>query len=105
VAREFNRANIQVNGKPVSVRIRGIASGLATDYIISGKYLPDAFTPSNELWGEMIRASGVDISLVEKRLAGNVAGVLLSKAKYEELLQKYGSINLKILLRRLRQTK
>jgi len=43
VAREFNRANIQVNGKPVSVRIRGIASGLATDYIISGKYLPDAF--------------------------------------------------------------
>lgn len=95
VAREFNRANIQVNGKPVSVRIRGIASGLATDYIISGKYLPDAFTPSNELWGEMIRASGVDISLVEKRLAGNVAGVLLSKAKYEELLQKYGSINLK----------
>jgi len=37
----------------------------------------------------------VDISLVEKRLAGNVAGVLLSKAKYEELLQKYGSINLK----------
>jgi len=52
VAREFNRANIQVNGKPVSVRIRGIASGLATDYIISGKYLPDAFTPSNELGGK-----------------------------------------------------
>ncbi|GAE87982.1 hypothetical protein [Acetivibrio straminisolvens] len=55
MAREFNRANIQVNGEPVSVRIRGIASGLATDYIISGKYLPDAFTPSNELWGEMIK--------------------------------------------------
>lgn len=95
VAREFNRANIQVNGEPVSVRIRGIASGLATDYIISGKYLPDAFTPSNELWGEMIKASGVEISLVEKRLAGNVAGVLLSKGKYNELVEKYGSINLK----------
>jgi len=95
VARNFNRANIQVNGEPVSVRIRGIASGLATDYISSGKYQPDAFTPSNELWGKMIESNGVKISLVEKRLAGNVAGILLSKAKYNELLEKYGSINLK----------
>ena len=95
VARNFNRANIQVNGEPVSVRIRGIASGLATDYISSGKYQPDAFTPSNELWGKMIESNGVKISLVEKRLAGNVAGLLLSKAKYNELLEKYGSINLK----------
>ncbi|NLP14880.1 MAG: VWA domain-containing protein [Clostridium sp.] len=95
VARDFNKANIQVNGEPVSIRIRGIASGLATDYIISGKYLPDAFTPSNELWGEMIKSSGVEISLLEKRLAGNVAGILLSKGKYDELINKYGSINLK----------
>lgn len=95
VAKEFNKANIQVNGQTVSVRIRGIASGLATDYITSGKYLPDAFTPSNELWGEMIKASGTKITLVEKRLAGNVAGILLSKAKHDELLKKYGTINLK----------
>ncbi|HHV28214.1 vWA domain-containing protein [Acetivibrio mesophilus] len=95
VAREFNKANIEVNGEPVSVRIRGIASGQATDYIISGKYLPDAFTPSNELWGEMIKSSGTNISLIEKRLAGNVAGILLSKSKHDELINKYGSINLK----------
>ena len=97
VARDFNNANIQVNGLPVSVRIRGIASGLATDYITSGKYLPDAFTPSNELWGEMIKSSGVEINLVEKRLAGNVAGILLSKSKHNELLKKYGTINLKTI--------
>jgi len=95
VARDFNKANIQVNGENVSVRIRGIASGQATDYIISGKYLPDAFTPSNELWGEMIKSSGTSISLIEKRLAGNVAGILLSKSKHDELLNKYGAINLK----------
>jgi len=97
VARDFNNANIQINGQTVSVRIRGIASGLATDYITSGKYLPDAFTPSNELWGEMIKASGTEITLVEKRLAGNVAGILLSKSKHEELLKKYGAINLKTI--------
>jgi len=94
-AREFNNSNIQVNGKAVSVKIRGIASGQGTDYIISGKHLPDAFTPSNELWGEMIKSSGVNISLVEKRLVGNIAGVLFSKSKHDELTNKYGSINLK----------
>ncbi len=33
VANDFNKANIEVNGKPVSVKIRNIASGTATDYI------------------------------------------------------------------------
>jgi Ca-activated chloride channel homolog len=94
-AKAFNNANIQINGETVSVRIRGIASGQGTDYITSGKYLPDAFTPSNELWGAMIKAKGVGITLVEKRLAGNVAGILLSKDKYKQLTDKYGAINLK----------
>lgn len=91
----FNAANIKVNGKTVSVKIRGIASGMGMDYIVLGKYLPDAFTPSNELWGEMMKAKGTKITLIEKRLAGNVAGVLTSKKKYDELIKKYGSINLK----------
>jgi Ca-activated chloride channel family protein len=94
-AKAFNNANIQVNGAPASVRIRGIASGQGTDYITSGKYLPDAFTPSNELWGAMIKAKGVIITLVEKRLTGNVPGILLSKEKHKQLMEKYGAINLK----------
>ena len=94
-AKAFNKANIAIDGRSVSVRIRGIASGQGTDYITSGKYLPDAFTPSNELWGAMIQAKGVSVTLVEKRLAGNVAGILLSKDKYNQLVTKYGAINLK----------
>lgn len=96
-AKAFNNANIQVNGKTVSVRIRGLASGMGFDYIVSGKYLPDAFTPSNELWGEMIKSKGTNITLVEKRLVGNVAGVVISNKKYDELVKKYGSINLKVI--------
>lgn len=95
VANEFNAAGISIDGNKVSVKVRGIASGTATDYITSGKYTPDAFTPSNELWGEMIKASGVKIDLLDKRLAGNVAGILLSKKKQDELVQKYGSVNIK----------
>jgi len=97
VATAFNNAGIEVNGKPVSVKIRNIASGTATDYIRSGKYVPDAFTPSNELWGEMVKAQGIDIQLVSKRLVGNVTGVVATKKKYDELVEKYGSVNVKTI--------
>ncbi|MEI6132567.1 MAG: VWA domain-containing protein [Bacillota bacterium] len=98
IANQFNSSNFTLqNGKPISVRIRGIASGLGTDYITTGKYLPDAFSPSNELWGKMIEAKGGKIELVDKRIAGNVAGILLSKSKYDTLVKKYGAINLKTI--------
>ncbi|AIQ41299.1 VWA domain-containing protein [Paenibacillus sp. FSL R5-0912] len=97
VANDFNAAGILVDGKPVSVSIRNIASGTAADYIRSGKYVPDAYTPSNELWGEMVKASGVSAELVSERLAGNVAGVVMSKQKYDQLVGKYGSINVKTI--------
>lgn len=97
VANDFNAAGILVDGKPVSVSIRNIASGTAADYIRSGKYVPDAYTPSNELWGEMVKASGISAELVSERLAGNVAGVVMSKQKYDQLVGKYGSINVKTI--------
>lgn len=95
VANNFNKSNFEVNGKKVSVKIRGLSSGEGMDYIVSGKYVPDAYTPSNELWGEMIKAKGINVTLASDRLIGNVAGVLISKSKYDELIKKYGSINLK----------
>lgn len=97
VATAFNAAGIEIDGKAVSVKIRNIASGTATDYIRSGKYMPDAFTPSNELWGEMVKANGIEAELIASRLAGNVAGIVTSKAKYEELIGKYGALNVKTL--------
>ena len=93
VARDFNNARIIIDGRQVSVRLRGIASDLGANYITSGKYLPDAYTPSNELWGEIIISRGVKAQLIDKRLAGNVAGILLTKSKKEELAAKYGAIN------------
>ncbi len=98
VARDFNDEKIMIDGKPVSVRLRGIASGQGADYITSGKYLPDAYTPSNELWGEIINSRGVKAEMVEKRLAGNVAGILLTKSKKDELEAKYGEINIETIV-------
>ncbi len=98
VAKDFNKAGITVNGKPVSVKLRNIASGTAADYIRSGKYLPDAYTPSNELWGEMVKASGVNAQLVTERLAGNVPGIVISKAKYDAFVQEYGEVTVKTVV-------
>jgi len=95
VTQAFNKANIEVDGKPVSIKLRNIASGTAADYIRSGKYVPDAFTPSNELWGKMVEASGVKTQLVAKRLTGNVPGIVISKKKYDALVEKYGAVNVK----------
>ena len=98
VAKDFNNAAIMIDGKQVSVTLRGMPSGQGADYITSDKYLPDAYTPSNELWGEMIVSRGVKAQLVQKRLAGNVAGILLTKAKKDELIAKYGAINIKTIV-------
>lgn len=95
MANQFNSSGATVGGKPVSVSIRGIASGLGCDYISSGKYTPDAFSPSNELWGDDLKAKGVNVTLAEKRLTGNVAGIALSKSKYDAIVAKYGSVSVK----------
>lgn len=63
MAKEFNKQDNTVNGKTIAISVRSIASGAGSDYIISGKYLPDAFTPSNDLWGKIIKAEGADIRL------------------------------------------
>ena len=82
----------------MSVSIRSISSGMAADYISSGKHVPDAFTPSNELWGEIIRSNGVELNLVEKRLVGNVAGILLSSKTEKKIKDKYGEVSLKTVV-------
>lgn len=99
VARDFNNAKMMIDGKQASVMLRGIASGQGADYITSKKHLPEAYTPSNELWGEIIVSRGIKAELVQKRLAGNVAGILLTKAKKEELEGKYGRINITTVIK------
>lgn len=98
MAEQFNAMGFTIDNQTVSISIRPIASGLGMDYIVSGKYQPEAFSPSNELWGQMMEAKGVSITLTSNRLVGNVAGILLTQKKYDELLKKYGTINMKTII-------
>ena len=97
VAERFNRSGATINGRSASVSVRSVSSGLAVDYITSGKYVPDAISPSNSFWGEMIKTKGVECEMYEEKLVGNTAGVLLSKSKYNAIIDKYGSVNMKVI--------
>ena len=94
MAEDFNNERFEADGRSVSVSVRSIASGEAMDYIISEAYVPDAFSPANELWGEMVGASGIRIEKVESRLAGNTAGILMSKQAHDGFTAKYGEVKL-----------
>ena len=94
VAKNFNKSNQVINGKKVSVSIRNISSGDAVDYLVSGKYVPQAFAPSNELWIEMAKAQSVNLTKVSDSLVKNTAGVLLSEKTRKTLESKYGVANI-----------
>ena len=98
VAEKFNSQRNTVNGKTASISVRSIASGAAVDYIISGKYVPEAFSPSNELWAKMVQAQSVNLDLIDSGIAKNAAGILLSQSTYDALEKKYGKVDLDVIV-------
>ena len=98
IAKKFNNEKRTVNGKTASISVRSIASGAAVDYIVSGKYVPECFSPSNELWAEMVSVQNTKITLIDSGIAKNTAGILLSQSTYDAILQKYGKVDLDALV-------
>jgi Ca-activated chloride channel homolog len=94
IAQSFNDRGIRLpGGRLAQVRIRSIPSGTAFEYIAYGKYLPDGFTPSNELWIQMVKAAGVPVALVSGRLVRNTAGIVMKDGVYDRLSKKYGTVD------------
>lgn len=85
VAKKFNNEGMEIDGKSVSVTVRKITSGEAVTYITKAGYQPEVFIPSNEAWGKMIEASGIDIEKQVDRIAGNTAGILISKEALDKV--------------------
>ena len=100
VAKSFNHSKQRTStNKTMSVSIRNISSGIASDYIVSGKYVPDAFTPSNSMWGKMAIANGASLSTKNgtDRLVGNVAGFLLADNMVQTLTADYGEVTIETI--------
>ena len=97
LAEQFNRAGYSVGGQAVSVQIRSVSSGLAVDYMTTGKARADAISPSNSMWVGFLEAKGVKVDVVRDRTVGNVAGALLNQEHYDQLVSKYGQADLKAI--------
>lgn len=82
VANNFNNDNVKLdNGKSVSVSVRSVSSGLGAEYIASGKYLPDLYTPSSSLMGSYCESLGGKLTVAADKTVGNTAGILVKKDK------------------------
>ncbi len=95
MAEAFNATNPEVNGTPVSIQLRSMSSGLAVDYIATGKEIPAGYTPSNMLFVDLLSARGVKTDVIRERTVGNVPGILLDQKHYDTIVKKYGTVDLK----------
>ncbi len=86
LADAFNQQRVTLsNGKRASIAIRKIASGLGAQFMLANRYVPDAFSPSNALWGKMLQANGVNVDIVAERTAPNTAGVVVKRDRLDDI--------------------
>jgi Ca-activated chloride channel family protein len=89
-AEAFNGSGAMLaDGSTAGVDIRRIASGTAYQFIASGTAVPDAFSPSNELWIEMA-AEFVPMTEIDPSLVSNVAGIVMKTETADEVRTNYG---------------
>lgn len=99
MAKKFNAQHNKTSGdKTMSVSLRSVPSGTAAEYISTGKYQPECYTPSNTLFGELVKNEGVELTIEADRLAGNVAGILVSKKTGDMLRSEYGEASVSSVL-------
>ena len=98
MAQAFNDTGVALsNGKRAAVSIRSIPSGLGAQFMLAGEYTPDAFSPSNQLWGDLLTASGVPLDTIAETTAPNTAGVVVKQSK-ADLIQTDGVLDVPKLL-------
>ncbi|MBE7380820.1 MAG: VWA domain-containing protein [Leptolyngbya sp. SIO1E4] len=86
VAEAFNQqAMTTANGQTIQVGIRQIPSGTAARLLAAGVVQPAGYSPSNDLWVEMLKSQEVNVTPVQERLVPNAAGFVLPAAAYDAL--------------------
>ncbi|MBQ6420132.1 MAG: VWA domain-containing protein [Clostridia bacterium] len=93
----FNKSGAEVGGQPVSIRLRTVASGQQVDYVASGKYVPDAVSPSADFSVKMLNTKGVATENVSDSLVTNYAGLVVSKSTFSPLVEEYGEASAQTL--------
>ncbi len=98
LANQFNAQGFRLsNGKTGKIAIRKIASGAAASFLLANQHVPDAYSPSNLLWGQMLESQGVKLTQVAEATAPNTAGVVVQKSKVGEITTN-GDLDIQKLL-------
>ena len=94
----FNRSNtVLEDGTRVSIMLRTVSSGQQVDYVASGKYVPDAISPSSTMQVRMINAKGVNTEYASESLVMNYAGIVINSKTYSTLVENYGEASVNSL--------
>ena len=98
-AEAFNASGARTaGGRPARVSIRKIASGTGYQFIASGKYQPDAFSPSNHLWVRMAEARGARMTPITERTVGNIAGIVMKDSVARDIEQAAGQVTVPAII-------
>ena len=98
-ANAFNNAGQRTSGGQIAqVQIRKIASGTGYQFIASGKYRPDGYSPSNHLWVRMADARGARMTPVAEKTVGNIAGIVMKEDVAEELKAQAGTLTVPAII-------
>jgi Ca-activated chloride channel family protein len=98
MANQFNQLGKKTSqGKRAMINIRKIASGLGAQFMLAHQYTPDAYSPSNFLWADMLNANGIKTETIAEKTAPNTAGIVVKKSKLEQITEN-GSLNIGKLL-------
>lgn len=100
LSESFNAAGgAEVGGVRYSIKLRSVSSGQALDYIASKKAVPDAYSPSSDLWVDMLNDDGVNTIVISESLVKNNAGLCISNDKYDDLKSKYGKVDFETVIK------
>jgi Ca-activated chloride channel homolog len=98
VAEAFNTKNVNTTtGKSIKVGIRNTPSGLGARLIASNTVKPAAYSPSSDLWVEILRSDGINIKAIAPILQPNATGFAVRGDAYQELA-KGGEVTFERLL-------
>lgn len=98
MAEAFNASNPTLaDGTRVSIRLRTVSSGQQADYVTSGKYVPDAISPSSTMQIRMVNARGVETEYIDESLVMNYAGIVVSPETQSTIVETYGEVSVKTI--------
>lgn len=86
LANQFNQQGQTLdNGKKAAVTIRKLDSGLGAQFIMTGQYIAEGYSPANALWGNLVNSGSNKLTTVAEVTAPSVGGIIARKSKLDQI--------------------